>query len=814
MDENLMYPEESEVFANRELSWLSFNERVLEEAGDARNPLGERLNFLSIFMSNLDEFYMVRVGTLVDTLKDGVTDDKMGMTSAQQIKAVLSRTGELLERRDAIFRDLFVTLHDYGVEMVRFVSLQDKARAYLEKYFLSDVLPVLSPQIITRKQPFPFLKSKTTYAVAKLIGKNGQMSLGVVPCGDGGLRRVVPLPGEGLRFVLMEDLIRHFLPRVFERYRVDGSLLIRLVRNADIDVEETGMDADFQSAEDYRKTMEKLVRSRTRREPVRLDYNGRLDDEVRSVLRKYLGLSKRHMFQSSIPLDLSFMGFLRDVLRDKTELFYPRRVPQNSVNIDAHRPIAPQIRERDVLLNYPYESIRPFLHLLNEAGQDPEVVSIKMTLYRVAHNSKIVEALCEAAENGKEVVVLVELRARFDEENNIGWSRVLEQAGCRVIYGLDRMKVHSKLLLITRRHEGEIEYITQIGTGNYNEDTVRLYTDYALMTASRDIGAEAARVFNCLSMGEIIEDTKHLLVAPACLRSRIMDMIDGEIAEAKAGGEAYLGFKLNGLTDKGIIEKLAEASQAGVKIDLLIRGICCLVPGVAGETENIGVYSIVGRFLEHARVYIIGIGDRRRVYISSADFMTRNTQRRVEVAAPVYDPEIRAHIVRMFETQLSDNVKLRRQNPDGSYTYVEQGTEELCSQELFYEQAYAGAWRMHPAETAPVEPPEKPEVPEKIKTPKKPEVPEKIETPENIEVSVKVEVPEKIDVPEDPDAPEDPEPPAKPASPTPRPPETPQAPRVGGKITLEPIVKKRRSARKSDESPAVYRLLSRVMRKK
>lgn len=721
MDENYFDGAETGYFANRELSWLQFNERVLEEAADGGNPLGERLNFLSIFQSNLDEFYMVRVGTLLDTLKKGVTDDKTGLTSAQQIRAILNRTGELLERRDAIFRDLFVALHDYGVELTRFVSLQDKARAYLEKYFLSDVLPVLSPQVIGRKQPFPFLKNKATYAVAKLTSrKDGEVSLGVVPCGDGGLRRLVPLPGEGLRFVLMEDLIRHFLPKVFERYRVEGTVLIRLVRNADIDVDEPGTDADFQSAEDYRKSMEKLVRSRTRREPVRLDFSGRLDDDIRSVLRRYLGLSKRHMFQSSIPLDLSFVGFLRDVLRDKTELFYPRRVPQPSPQVDVQKPIIPQIRDHDILLSYPYESIRPFQHLLNEAGQDPQVVSVKMTLYRVAHNSKIVEALCDAAESGKEVTVLVELRARFDEENNIGWSRVLEQAGCRVIYGLDRMKVHSKLLLITRRTEEGIEYITQVGTGNYNEDTVRLYTDYALMTASPAIGAEAARVFNCLSMGEVIEDTHHLLVAPACLRTRIFEMIDGQIAEAKAGREAYLGFKLNGLTDKGLIEKLVEASQAGVKIDLLVRGICCLVSGIPGVTDNISVYSIVGRFLEHARVYIIGAGERRRVYISSADFMTRNTQRRVEVAAPVYDPAIRERIADMFFTQLSDTVKLRRQTPDGVYLHVEPDGEPLNSQELFYAQAYENSQRPAPTpEPVPAPTPEPEPVPAPPKAPAK-----------------------------------------------------------------------------------------------
>ncbi len=767
MDET-MTPEENGYFANRELSWLSFNERVLEEAQDTRNPLGERLNFLSIFQSNLDEFYMVRVGTLVDTLQNGVTDDKTGLTSAQQIKAVLTRTGELLERRDAIFRDLLIGLHDYGVELVRFVNLQDKAQEYLEKYFMSDVLPVLSPQIIGRKQPFPFLRNKTIYAVTKLTTKSGGARLGIVPCGEGGLRRLVPLPGEGLRFVLMEDLIRHFLPRIFEHYGVEGSALIRIVRNADINVEDTGSDADSQSAEDYRKSMEKLVRSRTRREPVRLDYNGRLDEDIRQALRGYLGLSKKHMFQTAIPLDLSFMGFLRDVLRDKTELFYPRRVPQASPNVDARKPITPQIRDHDILLSYPYESIRPFQHLLNEAGQDPEVVSIKMTLYRVAHNSKIVEALCDAAENGKEVVVLVELRARFDEENNIGWSRVLEQAGCRVIYGLDKMKVHSKLLLITRRHEGEIEYITQVGTGNYNEDTVRLYTDYALMTANRDIGAEAARVFNCLAMGEVVEDTSHLLVAPACLRSRILEMIDGQIEEARNGMPSYLGFKLNGLTDKGLIEKLAEAGRAGVHIDLLVRGICCLIPGIPGVTDNISVYSIVGRFLEHARVYIIGVGESRRVYISSADFMTRNTQRRVEVAAPVYDPAIRAHIEEMFLTQLHDNVKLRQQDREGRYTYVPAQGESLNSQELFYQRAYEGAWRMSPdaGEPAPEEEPASREDPA---------------------------LPEPAPAPEGP-APETPAPKPSPA------PETPAA-----------APPKRRTDTRDGESPKVYKLLYKLM---
>ena len=682
-------------FVNRELSWLQFNERVLEEARDKRNPLCERLNFISIFQSNLDEFYMVRVGTLVDTLKDGVTDDKMGLTSAEQLSAVLARTGELLSMRDEVYKELMRELAHEGVELVRFGSLQDKTQSYLEKYFTSEVLPLLSPQIVGRKQPFPFLRHKAIYAVAMLRTKSGGGDrLGIVPCGEGGLRRLVPVPGDGTRFILMEDLIRQFLPKIFEHYRVEGSALIRTVRNADMDVEDAGPDMEGMSAEDYRNTMERLLRRRTRQNPVRIDYRGKLDDSVRDALCDYLKVSKKHFFSSSIPLDLSFVGILRDVVRDKTELFYPRRVPQNSVNISPDLPVMEQIRRHDLMLSYPYESVRPFLDLLAEAGRDPDVVSIKMTLYRVAHNSKIIEALGDAAENGKEVVVVVELRARFDEENNIGWSRVLEQAGCRVIYGLDHIKIHSKLLLITSRHGDEIEYISQIGTGNYNEDTVRLYTDFALMTASKEIGADVARVFTSLALGEVVEEPGSLLVAPLGLRNRIIEMIDAEIAEAKEGRPAYLGFKLNGLTDKGIIEKFVEASQAGVKIDLLIRGICCMVGGLPGLTENINIYSIVGRYLEHARIYIFGLGERRKVYISSADLMTRNTQHRVEVAVPVLDEYLRRHLERVFETQLSDNVKLRRQGADGTYTYVQNGREPLNSQERFIEMAYSGEWKI------------------------------------------------------------------------------------------------------------------------
>ena len=690
-------------YVNRELSWLQFNRRVLEEAEDPANPLCERLNFASIFQSNLDEFYMVRVGMLMDTLHLTAVDDKTGLTSAQQTAAVLDRTRDLLAQRDRVCRVLMAELADQGVELCPFAALSDKQLAFLEKYFTSNVLPLLSPQIIGRKQPFPFLRNKAIYAVAILRTKSGGERMGIVPCGDGVLRRLVPLPSDGQRFVLVEELIAGFLSKIFAHYKVEGAVLIRLVRSADIHMDEASSEMSDMLAEEYRKSMEKLIRRRKRLQPVKLEYQGKLSDTVRDALCTCLGLSKKHLFSSGVPLDLSFLGGVRDLLRERSELFYPRRVPQNSPNVDPLRPVARQIRERDRMLSYPYESVRPMLRLLREAGQDPEVVSIKMTLYRVAHNSKIVEALVDAAENGKEVVALVELRARFDEENNIGWSRVLEQSGCRVIYGLDGLKVHSKLLLITRVHGGQVEYITQVGTGNYNEDTVRLYTDYALMTADPEIGAEAAQVFNALSMGEVVEDSRRLMVAPACLRPKVLALIDRETELARAGEDAYLGFKLNGLTDKLIIDRLIQASQAGVRIDLVVRGICCLTGGVPGLTDNITVRSIVGRYLEHARIYIFGLGERKQVYISSADFMTRNTTRRVEVAAPVDDPALRAHLENMFADQLRDTAKGRVQLPDGSY--VRALGEPFNAQEHFCDQACSGAWALKPAVKAA---PEKP----------------------------------------------------------------------------------------------------------
>ena len=703
MKDQTAAPAAAACCVNRELSWLQFNKRVLEEAEDPANPLCERLNFASIFQRNLDEFYMVRVGMLLDTAHMGVTDNKTGQTSAEQTAAVLEKTKALLADRDRVCRGLIGELAEQGAELCRFESLPDKTQSFLEKYAASRVLPLLSPQIIGRKQPFPFLRNEEIYAVAMLKTKSGGERMGIVPCGEGVFRRLVPIPGEESRFVLVEELVAAFLPRIFTHYKVEGTVLIRLVRSADIDMDDVSDQPDDMQAEEYRRSMEKMIRRRKRLQPVKLEYRGRLSDSIRDSLCTCLGLSRKHFFSCGIPLDLSFLGEVRDMLRDRRELFYPRRVPQNSPNVDPLIPMAEQIRRRDLMLSYPYESVRPLLRLIQEAGQDPEVVSIKMTLYRVAHNSKIVEALVDAAENGKEVVALVELRARFDEENNIGWSRVLEQAGCRVIYGLDGLKVHSKLLLITRMHNDQVEYITQAGTGNYNEDTVRAYTDYALMTASPEIGAEAAQVFNALAMGEVVEESRHLMVAPACLSGKIIDLIDREIECAGAGEPAYLGFKLNGLTDRTIIDKLIQASQAGVRIDLIVRGICCLVGGVPGLTENIRVSSIVGRYLEHARIYIFGEGERRLVYLSSADFMTRNTTRRVEVAVPVRDPDLCARLEEMFADQLRDTAKGRLQQPDGEY--VRREGEPFNAQEHFCDQAYAGAWALErPREPEPPKP--------------------------------------------------------------------------------------------------------------
>lgn len=672
---------------NRELSWLKFNERVLEEAENKKVPLCERLTFASIYQSNLDEFFRVRVGSLVDQMLLGgkIRDNKTKMTAKEQIEAVLHQVMKLNRRKDAVYDAIMGQLEDYGVRLVDFRKISKKESEYLEKYFLNEIAPVISPTIVGKRQPFPFLKNNEIYAVVVLQTKSGKEKLGIIPCSNTGFKRLVELPTAGT-YMLAEELILHYIPEVFERYNIKAKSLIRVTRNADIDA-----DALYDEDLDYRDFMAELIKRRKKLAPVRLELTREMDGEIVDVLCDYLELDSDYVFQVQAPLDLSFVFEIQDTLRKTPELFYEKRVPQKSSQFRDGEPVFPQIREKDKLLSYPYESMKPFLNFLREAANDKEVISIKMTLYRVAKHSKIVEYLIDAAENGKEVLVLVELKARFDEENNIEWSRRLEDAGCRVIYGLDGYKVHSKLCLVTRKSEGQVEYYTQIGTGNYNEKTARLYTDLSLMTANVEIGLEAAKVFQALSMEETVDNVQHLLVAPRCLQNKVLSMIDEEIACAKEGKEAYIGLKMNSLTDKKIIDKLIEASQAGVKIDMVIRGICCLIPGVKGKTENIQVRSIVGRFLEHSRIYIFGTQEREKVYIASADFMTRNTLRRVEVAAPVYDKDLKMQLEEMFITMLSDNQKARQEDSRGNYEIAEAQETPLNSQEFFYEQAYMRA---------------------------------------------------------------------------------------------------------------------------
>lgn len=675
----------SKIYMNRELSWLKFNERVLEEAENPEVPLCERLTFASIYQSNLDEFFMVRVGSLYDqTLLDKkICENKTGMTSQEQIDAILKQTKLINKRKEAVYEELMARMTEQGIRILRFNELDEDGARYLEGYFKSEIAPLISPTVIGRRQPFPFLKNKEIYAVAVLGAKGKKDRLGIIPCTSNIFGRLIAVPGMPGTYMLAEELILHFAPVVFKGYKIKSKSLMRITRNADIDA-----DALYDEDLDYREFMAGLIKQRKKLAPIRLELSRDMDKKGIAVLCEYLELDENHVFMSSTPLDLSFVFQIQDLLRKNPELYFPKRTPQKSDQFQDGKSIIAQIKEEDKLLSYPYESIRPFLHLLTEAAEDPDVISIKMTLYRVAKQSKVVEALIEAAENGKEVVVLVELRARFDEENNIEWSRRLEDAGCQVIYGLDGYKVHSKLCLITRKNAGQVEYITQIGTGNYNEKTSRLYTDLSLMTSNVEIGLEASNVFQALSKGEVVEHTRHLLVAPKCLQNKVLGMLDEEIAHARNGEEAYAGFKLNSLTDKKIIDKLIEASEAGVKIDMIIRGICCLIPGVEGKTENIRIISIVGRFLEHSRIYIFGSKERRKCYIASADFMTRNTVRRVEVAAPVYNDKLKTKLQEMFDVMLSDNQKARKLEADGNYHRVSNDLTPVNAQEYFYAEAY------------------------------------------------------------------------------------------------------------------------------
>ena len=692
-----------DCYENRELSWLKFNERVLEEACDKNVPLCEKLLFSSIYQSNLDEFFMIRVGSIYDqTLVDSsYKENKTDMTAAEQLDEIYKRVAELIPMRDRTFSAIMAELAGYGVSQVDLNSLSEEENSCLEEYFNKEISPIISPQVVDKRHPFPFLANKETYVCVHLEAKNS-VKLGIIPA-SGSFSRVIFAPCKNSsRFMLAEDLILHYAAEVFEDYRILDSAIIRVTRNADINLEEALDDHDV----DLRDVMEELLKKRKKLSPVRLEITGRLDDETVEFLCEKLQLRTNQVFFSTTPSDLSFIFSLRDHLEDShPELFYKPAKPQDSPDFLKNEKIIPQILDHDIMLSYPYESIKPFIGLLNEAAEDKDVISIKITLYRVASNSKIVEALINAAENGKEVFVLVELRARFDEENNIGWSKMLEKAGCHVMYGPKDLKVHSKLLLITRKSGDELRYITQIGTGNYNEKTSALYTDLSLMTSDPDIGAEAGTVFNALSIGRLVENSQHLLVAPLCLQNKIISLIDNEIAAAEKGEPSYIGLKLNSLTDKVLMDKLIEASMAGVKVEMVIRGICCLVSGFPDRTENITVTSIVGRYLEHSRIYIFGTDERMKLYISSADFMTRNTIRRVEEAAPVLDEKLKARIYGIFRVMLADNVKARIQLPDGSYVHKSELEEyknapALSCQDHFIEKAYERAEEAAKSRTA------------------------------------------------------------------------------------------------------------------
>ena len=678
----------SNVYMNRELSWLKFNERVLEEAENPEVPLCERMTFVSIYQSNLDEFFRVRVGSLQDQMliSTEIRENKTKMTSAEQIRAIIKEVKKLNQRKDKAYEKLMKKIEEYGITLINHASAKSEEKKFLEKYFMKEIMPLSSPTIVGKRQPFPFLKNGEIYAVVVLETRNKKERIGIIPCSNNMLTRMVELPGGKGRYMLIEDLILHYIGKVFKGYKVKGKSLLKVVRNADIDA-----DAAYDEDLDYREFMEDLMKQRKKLSPVRIDLSREMDETVVDALCRYLDVTPDRVFRSEAPLDVSFVFQLQDLLRRNTELFYEKRVPQKSPEFKDGQSILQQITQEDKLLSYPYDSIRPFLKMLTEAAEDDSVISIKMTLYRLAKQSKVIEALCEAAENGKEVVVLVELRARFDEENNIRWSRMLEEAGCQIIYGLEHYKVHSKLCLITRRGENGIQYITQIGTGNYNEKTARLYTDFSLMTANEQIGMDAARVFQALAKGEVVEDMEHLLVAPKCLQSKVIEKIEVQIQKQKNGETAYIGLKMNSLTDKRIIDKLIDASKAGVKIDMIVRGICCLIPGVEGETENIHVISVVGRFLEHSRIYIFGNGEEAQYYIGSADFMTRNTVKRVEVAAPVYSERLKKRLQDFFDLMLSDNKKARKEDAKGAYSVVECKGQPINSQELLYQEAYAKA---------------------------------------------------------------------------------------------------------------------------
>lgn len=677
------------IYDNRELSWLKFNQRVLDESNDSSVPLLERLFFSSIYSSNLDEFFMVRVGSLHDQMliDDNDLDGKTKMKPSEQLNAIFKRVAQLNLKHDEYFQKLSEELNENGIKQVSVKDLSKKDKKLVSNFFKYEVSPFLSPQIVNKRHPFPFLNGKDIYAVVRLSSKSS-IALGIVNT-SGVFSRVLFLPGKKkIRYILVEDIILHNAGKIFTDYKIEEKSLIRVTRNADINVKEALFDQEM----DFRGAMSELIKKRKKLCAVRIQLSKELSASTISELSSRLDIPKKQFFVEKSPLDMSYVFTVRNNAKDRSNLFFNEQVPQKSPMVDESAPMIAQIDKRDIFLSYPYESIKPFIRLLQEAAYDKNVVSIKITLYRVAKASKIVEALIDAAENGKDVLVLVELRARFDEENNIDWSMRLEKAGVKVIYGPEDLKVHSKLLLITRKYGSKAKYTVQIGTGNYNEKTAELYTDFCLMTSHQGIAEDAVNVFNALATDNLVEKANHLLAAPKALRPQLIELMDEEIQKVKDGKQAYIGIKVNSLTDKVLIKKLVECSKAGVKIELVIRGICCLIPGIERKTENIKVVSIVGRYLEHARIYIFGKNEEQKVYISSADFMTRNTIRRVEVAVPIYDNEIKSKISEYFYVQINDNVKGRILQSNGIYIKQQNNLQKLIyAQQFFFDKAYRNA---------------------------------------------------------------------------------------------------------------------------
>jgi len=675
---------------NRELSWLKFNERVLEEAQDASVPILERLKFVSIFTNNLDEFFMVRVGSLLDLSIEhaNVIDNKSGLTPAGQLEKVYEAVRPLYAKRDQVYADIKDGLRKHGIYSLEMSELGVEEKKYIKNYFRLEILPVMSPQIVGPHHPFPHLTNKAIHAAAMLQRKNDSM-VGIAALPDT-VPEVLFLPGDDLRYVTLDKIVLEHMDSLFEMYTITEKNILCATRNADINYEEEGGE---EIEGDFRFLMKKLLKKRRRLSAVRLEMAYAPDPNIEKVFCERLQIDPREIFVTKTPMKFSHISLVTAKLSPdvKRELSYPEFTPQIPVPIQqaglsaaAADSVMRQVRRQDLLLSYPFESMEPFLQMVKEAAHDPAVISIKISIYRVAQKARLIEYLCAAAENGKDVTVLIELRARFDEQNNINWSERLEEAGCRLIFGFDDIKVHAKLCLITRKERGEIQYITQVGTGNYNEVTAAFYTDLSLMTADQRIGAEANRVFRNMAIANLNDNYDYLLVAPANLKSGVLAMIDEQIA---LGENGRIILKLNSLTDIDVIQKLSEASCAGVKIDLIIRGICCLLPGLPGATENITVTSVIGRFLEHTRIYSFGSGAEQKMYIASADMMTRNTTRRVEVGCPIFDEQLRARVNGIIETLLSDNVKARRLRSDGFYERKPSTGELLDSQDTLIKEA-------------------------------------------------------------------------------------------------------------------------------